>query len=54
MHSLSFFLGHATGPVLYGIGFAWLGAGVSVLLGGMLVMLTALMCARYLRRRAGM
>jgi predicted MFS family arabinose efflux permease len=53
MHSLSFFLGHAAGPVLYGIGFAWLGAGISVLLGGALVMITAVMCARYLRRRTG-
>jgi predicted MFS family arabinose efflux permease len=51
MHSLSFFLGHATGPVLYSIGFAWLGASLSVLLGGVVVMLTAVMCARYLRRR---
>jgi MFS transporter, DHA1 family, inner membrane transport protein len=51
MHSLCFFLGHAAGPVLYGLGFAWLGAGTSVLIGGVVVMLTALMCARYLRRR---
>jgi predicted MFS family arabinose efflux permease len=50
MHSLMFFLGHAVGPVLYSLGFAWLGAGTSVLLGGIVVMLTALMCARYLRR----
>ena len=53
MHSLSFFLGHAAGPVLYSLGFAWLGAGTSVLIGGVVVMLTALMCARYLRRRMG-
>ena len=50
MHSLSFFLGHAAGPALYGLGFAWLGASTSVLLGGVVVMLTGLMCARYLRR----
>ena len=53
MHSLMFFLGHAAGPVLYSIGFAWLGSGTSVLLGGVVVMLTALMCAHYLRRRPG-
>jgi predicted MFS family arabinose efflux permease len=53
MHSLSFFLGNATGPVLYSLGFAWLGAGTSVLIGGVVVMLTALMCARYLRRQMG-
>jgi predicted MFS family arabinose efflux permease len=53
MHSLSFFMGMAVGPVLYSIGFAWLGAGPSVLIGGAVVMLTALMCAHTLRRRAG-
>jgi predicted MFS family arabinose efflux permease len=53
MHSLTFFMGHAMGPVLYSIGFAWLGATPSVLLGGVMVMLTALMCARYLRRSVG-
>jgi predicted MFS family arabinose efflux permease len=52
-HSISFFLGHAAGPVLYSIGFAWLGPAPSVLIGGVVVMLTALMCARYLRRTAG-
>jgi predicted MFS family arabinose efflux permease len=51
-HSISFFLGHALGPVLYGIGFAWLGPAPSVLAGGAVVMLTALMCARHLRRPA--
>ena len=51
MHSLSFFLGHSAGPVLYGLGFTWLGSSTSVLLGGVVVMLTALMCAHYLRRR---
>jgi predicted MFS family arabinose efflux permease len=51
MHSLSFFLGHAAGPVLYGLGIAWLGAPPSVLLGGVLIALTTLMCAHYLRRQ---
>jgi hypothetical protein len=37
--------------VLYGLGFAWLGASRSVLLGGVVILLTALMCARYLRGR---
>lgn len=53
MHSLMFFLGHAAGPVLYSIGFAWLGPTPSVLIGGAVVMLTGLMCAHYLRRRPG-
>jgi predicted MFS family arabinose efflux permease len=51
MHSLMFFLGHAAGPVLYSIGFARLGSSTSLLVGGGVVMLTALMCAHYLRRR---
>lgn len=50
LHSLSFFMGHATGPVLYAAGFASIGPGRSILLGGMLMLLVGLMCARYLRR----
>lgn len=51
MHSLCFFTGQATGPVLYSIGFAILGAPPSVLIGGLVVMLIGLLCAHYLRRR---
>jgi predicted MFS family arabinose efflux permease len=50
IHSLFFFLGHAAGPILYGIGFQQLGSTRSVLLGGVLMILVSLMCARYLRR----
>jgi MFS transporter, DHA1 family, inner membrane transport protein len=50
LHSLFFFMGHSAGPVLYGIGFAYLGAGPSVLLGGLVMLVTGLMCARFLRR----
>jgi predicted MFS family arabinose efflux permease len=50
LHSLFFFLGHGAGPIVYGVGFAYLGAGRSVLLGGALMLLVGLMCARYLRR----
>ncbi len=51
LHSLFFFLGHASGPVLYGYGFTHLGASASVLLGGVLVLLVAVMCWHYLGRR---
>lgn len=51
LHSLFLFTGHATGPVLYGLGFATLGASASVVLGGALMMLTALMCWRDLGTR---
>lgn len=50
MHSLFFFIGNAVGPVLYGLGFTYLGATPSVLLGGLLMILVGLMCAHFLRR----
>ncbi|MBX9592252.1 MAG: MFS transporter [Hyphomonadaceae bacterium] len=52
LHGSFFFAGHAAGPVLYSIGFAYLGASPSVWLGGLVMLLTGLMCARYLRRRS--
>jgi DHA1 family inner membrane transport protein len=51
LHSLFFFLGHASGPVLYGYGFTHLGASTSVLLGGVLVAMVGVMCWHYLGRR---
>ena len=53
LHSLFFFTGHSAGPVLYSIGFATIGASPSVLLGGLVMLMTGLMCARFLRRRRG-
>lgn len=53
LHALFFFTGHSAGPVLYTIGFAYLGASPSVLLGGLVMLVVGLMCARYLRRRGG-
>jgi predicted MFS family arabinose efflux permease len=50
LHSLFFFLGHATGPVFYGLAFARLGATPALLLGGLIMGSVGLMCARYLRR----
>ncbi len=50
LHSSFFFLGHATGPVLYGLAFAQLGGGPAVALGGGVMLLVGLMCARYLGR----
>jgi MFS transporter, DHA1 family, inner membrane transport protein len=52
LHSMFFFVGQATGPVLYGIGFKTLGAGPAVLLGGGVMLLVAVMCARYLGTRS--
>ena len=50
LHSSFFFLGHASGPVLYGLAFAQLGGGPAVALGGLVILLVGLMCARYLGR----
>ncbi len=50
LHSLFFFLGHASGPVLYGLGFATLGPSRSLLCASGLMLFTGLMCARFLRR----
>jgi predicted MFS family arabinose efflux permease len=51
LHSFFFFVGQASGAVIYGIGFARLGPTSSVWLGGVAMALTGSMCARYLRRR---
>ena len=53
LHAMFFFSGHSAGPVLYSIGFAYLGASPSVLLGGALMLTVGLMCARTLGRRRG-
>lgn len=50
LHSMFFFLGHASGPVLYGLGFRTIGHTGALLLGAVTMICTSLMCARYLRR----
>jgi len=50
LHSLFSFLGHATGPVFYGLAFARLGPTPALLLGGLTMGSVGLVCARYLRR----
>lgn len=50
MHSMFFFIGHSAGPVLYSIGFVYLGSNASVLLGSLMMLGVGFMCARYLRR----
>ena len=51
MHSFCFFVGHASGPVLYGAGFSLLGAPATIAIAAALVGLIGLMCARMLRDR---
>jgi len=51
LHSLFFFVGNASGPVLYSYGFAHFGATRSVLLGAVVFLLVGAMCAYFLRPR---
>jgi predicted MFS family arabinose efflux permease len=52
LHSSSFYLGQAVGPVVYGYGFAHGGAEPSILVGAAVVMTVGLMCSRLLRHPA--
>jgi predicted MFS family arabinose efflux permease len=51
LHSCFFYLGQATGPVVYGIGFAQVGEAPSILTGAVVVLAVGLSCARLLRHR---
>ena len=51
MHSFSFFVGHASGPVLYGASFGLIGAPATIAVAGVLILLVGLICARLLRER---
>jgi predicted MFS family arabinose efflux permease len=51
LHSCSFYLGQAVGPVLYGYGFAHGGPEPSMLIGAAVVLIVGLICARLLRHR---
>ena len=50
MHSFSFFVGHASGPVLYGASFGLVGAPATIAVAGVLILLIGLICARLLQR----
>jgi predicted MFS family arabinose efflux permease len=52
LHSSSFYLGQAVGPVVYGYGFAHGGAEPSIFVGAAVVMAVGLICSRLLRHRA--
>ena len=51
LHSCFFYLGQATGPVIYGFGFAHGGPEPSILTGAVVVMLVGLVCSQLLRHR---
>ena len=49
LHSFFFFIGHASGPVLYGAGFVKLGSAVTISIAAIIVMAVGFICARLLR-----
>jgi predicted MFS family arabinose efflux permease len=52
LHSSSFYLGQAIGPVVYGFGFAHGGPEPTILLGALVVFGVGIACSRFLTRRA--
>lgn len=52
LHSSCFFIGQATGPVLYGFGYAHGSLEPLMYLGAVVIVAVALVCARFLRHRA--
>src|SRR4051795_2010565 len=51
LHSFCFFMGHASGPVLYGAGFVKLGSAVTISIAAIAVMAVGFICSRLLRER---
>jgi DHA1 family inner membrane transport protein len=51
LHSSSFYLGQAVGPVIYGYGFAHGGPEPSIFVGAAVVMAVGIACSRLLRHR---
>jgi predicted MFS family arabinose efflux permease len=54
LHSSSFYLGQAVGPVVYGFGFAHGGVAPSLLVGAAVVMTVGIVCSRLLRHRSAL
>ena len=51
LHSGFFYLGQASGPIVYGYGFAHAGEVPTLLIGAVMVLLVGFACARLLRHR---
>jgi predicted MFS family arabinose efflux permease len=51
VHSSFFFMGQATGPVLYGFGYAHGSLELLMFLGSAVIMVIAVVCSRFLRHR---
>ena len=52
LHSASFFLGQAAGPVVYGLGFVFIGKTPLLIAAAIIMALTGYVCSRTLRRPA--
>ena len=52
LHSSSFYMGQAVGPVIYGVGFAHSGPEPMIVGGALVVLGVGLACSRLLRRKA--
>src|ERR1041385_1419118 len=53
LHSFFFFIGHASGPVLYSLGFMHLGSPTTITVAAIIVMGVGFVCSRLLRERTG-
>jgi predicted MFS family arabinose efflux permease len=51
LHSCFFYLGQASGPIVYGYGFAHAGETPTLLVGAVMVLMVGIVCARLLRHR---
>jgi DHA1 family inner membrane transport protein len=51
LHSFFFFIGHASGPVLYGLGFIKLGSAVTLTIAAVIAMAVGIVTAHLLRER---
>jgi predicted MFS family arabinose efflux permease len=51
LHSCFFYLGQATGPLVYGYGFEHAGESLTLLTGAVMVLMVGFACARLLRHR---
>ena len=51
LHSSSFYMGQAVGPIIYGVGFAHGGAEPTILVGALVILTVEIGCARLLRRQ---
>jgi DHA1 family inner membrane transport protein len=51
LHSSSFYMGQAIGPVVYGFGFAHGGAEPTIFFGALVLLGVGIMCSQLLRRK---